>query len=174
MAHLVPFDGVHPEIDPTAFVAPTATLIGDVRVGARTGVFYGAVVRGDLAPIRVGAGTNLQDNVVVHADPDFPATIGDGVTVGHGAVVHGCTVADGCLIGMSATVMNGAVIGAGSLVAAGALVLEGTQVPPHSLVAGVPAKVRRELTDDEIAGLAESASRYVEISRRHRGAGSAS
>lgn len=168
MAHIHSFRGETPQLDPTAFVAPTATLIGDAHLGADASAFYGVVVRADTATIAVGAGSNLQDNVVLHADPGFPATVGRGVSIGHGAVVHGCTVEDDCLIGMGATVLNGAVIGAGSLVAAGAVVLEGTVIPPRSLVAGVPAKVRRELTDEEFAGVQANASRYVELARAHK------
>ncbi|OMH23227.1 gamma carbonic anhydrase family protein [Tersicoccus phoenicis] len=169
MATILKHDEHTPDIDSSAFVAANATVVGDVRIGPDCGVFYGAVVRGDTARISVGAGSNLQDNVVVHADPDFPATIGSGVSVGHNAVVHGCTVEDDCLIGMSATVLNGAVIGAGSLVAAGAVVLEGTAVPPGSLVAGVPAKVRRELTDAEREEVRANAAHYRQLSRRHAG-----
>jgi carbonic anhydrase/acetyltransferase-like protein (isoleucine patch superfamily) len=128
------------------------------------------VLRADGDAITVGAGSNVQDGCVVHADPGFPASIGDGVVVGHGAVVHGCTVEDGALIGMGSTVLNGARIGAGSLVAAGAVVLEGTQVPPGSLVAGVPAKVRRPLTQDEAAGIRAGAADYVARAKHHAGA----
>ena len=167
---LIPFRGNTPRVDETVFVAGTATLIGDVVLGGHSSVFYGATVRADTTPIRVGEGTNLQDNVVVHADPGYPAVIGDRVSVGHGAVVHGCTIEDDCLIGMSATVMNGAVIGTGSLVAAGAVVLEGTVVPPRSLVAGVPAKVRRELTDDEVEGVKANAEQYRILAQEHRAA----
>jgi carbonic anhydrase/acetyltransferase-like protein (isoleucine patch superfamily) len=116
----------------------------------------------------VGAGTNLPDNVVLHADPGYPCTLGDRISVGHSAVVHGCTVEDDCLIGMNATILNGAVIGTGSLVAAGAVVLEGTVVPPRSFVAGVPAKVRRELTDEEFAEVQANATRYLELAQVHR------
>ncbi len=168
MAHLIPFRGKIPVIDDSAFTAPTASIIGEVTLGATASVFYGASVRADTAPIRIGEGTNLQDNVVVHADPGYPATIGDRVSVGHSAVIHGCTVEDDCLIGMSATVMNGAVIGSGSLVAAGAVVLEGTIVPPHSLVAGVPAKVRRDLSDDEVGAVKANAERYRALALEHR------
>lgn len=169
MTQLIDFGGNSPQIASDAFVAPTATLIGDVRLGARSSAFYGVVVRGDTAAIRVGEGTNLQDNVVLHADPDFPTTVGNGVSIGHSAVVHGCTIEDDCLIGMSATVLNGAVIGAGTLVAAGAVVLEGTVIPPHSLAAGVPAKVRRELGAEEAAELKANAARYRELAAAHRG-----
>lgn len=170
MAHIITIDGATPKVAQDVFVAPTATLSGDVELGERASAFYGVSVRGDSAPIRVGAGTNLQDNVVLHADAGFPCTLGEGISVGHSAVVHGATVGDGCLIGMSATILNGAVIGEQCLVAAGALVLEGTEVPPRSLVAGVPAKVRRELTEDEVAGLSSNAATYLELAAKHRAA----
>ncbi|MHA7273197.1 gamma carbonic anhydrase family protein [Arthrobacter sp. Bz4] len=170
MAHIIEIFGKTPTISESCFVAPTASIIGDVVLGQDSSAFYGVSVRGDTAPIRVGDGTNLQDNVVLHADPDFPTTVGNRVSIGHSAVVHGCTIGDDCLIGMSATVMNGAVIGAGSLVAAGAVVLEGTQVPPRSLVAGVPAKVRRELTDSEFEAVKENASSYQVLAQSHRAA----
>lgn len=170
MAHIIPLDNGTPDVEAAAFLAPTATVSGDVVMAEDSSAFYGVSVRGDSAPIRVGARTNLQDNVVVHADPEYPCTLGDDVTVGHAAVVHGCTVGNGTLVGMSATIMNGAVIGEQSLVAAGALVLEGMEVPPRSLVAGAPAKVRRELTDEEVAALSTSAETYVGLARRHTAA----
>ncbi len=165
---LIPVNRQLPVVDRGAWVAE-ATLVGAVRMGPQSSAFYGAVVRADSASIVIGARSNLQDNVVVHADAGFPTTIGDGVSVGHGAVVHGATVEDDCLIGMNATVLNGAVIGRGSLVAAGAVVLEGTIVPPGSLVAGVPAKVRRPLTEDEAAGIRRNAEHYVELARAQLG-----
>ncbi|MBG6191639.1 carbonic anhydrase/acetyltransferase-like protein (isoleucine patch superfamily) [Arthrobacter sp. CAN_A212] len=168
MAHIIEIFGKKPTISDSCFVAPTASIIGDVVLGEDSSAFYGVSVRGDTAPIRVGDGTNLQDNVVLHADPDFPTTVGDRVSIGHTAVIHGCTIGDDCLIGMSATVMNGAVIGAGSLVAAGAVVLEGMQVPPRSLVAGVPAKVRRELTDSEFEKVKQNAASYQVLATSHR------
>lgn len=166
-ALIVPFGGHSPVVDGSAFIAPNATLVGRVSLGPESSVFYGAVLRGDTDQITLGARSNLQDNVVVHCDVGIPTTIGSGVSVGHGAVVHGCTVEDDCLIGMGATVMNGAVIGAGSLVAGGAVVLEGTIVPPRSLVAGVPAKVRREISDDELDAIKTNAKHYVGLSRAH-------
>lgn len=168
MKQLITFDGNTPLVDESAFVAPTAVLIGKATLGAGSSAFYGVVVRADTNSITVGAGSNLQDNVVLHADPGFPTTIGDGVSVGHGAVVHGCTVENDCLVGMGATIMNGAVIGAGSLVAGGAVVLEGAVIPPGSLVAGVPAKVRRELTAEELQGVRENAANYVLLAAKHR------
>lgn len=167
-AHILTFAGHVPQVAESAWLAPNAYLIGDVTVAARASVFYGAVVRADMAAVTIGAGSNLQDNVVVHTDTGFPTSIGASVSVGHVAVVHGCTVEDHCLIGMNATVLNGAVIGAGSLVAAGTVVLEGTVVPPRSLVAGVPGKVRRPLTDEEVAHVTRNAAIYEELADQHR------
>jgi carbonic anhydrase/acetyltransferase-like protein (isoleucine patch superfamily) len=167
MSLLLPFNGIAPVLSPTAWVAPNATLIGQVILGENASVFYGSVLRGDSDSITIGEGSNIQDNVSVHCDAGLPTTVGARVSVGHSAVLHGCTVEDDCLIGMSATVLNGAVIGAGSLVAAGAVVLEGTIIPPGSLVAGVPAKVRRELNDEERAGVTANAAHYVELSQQH-------
>jgi carbonic anhydrase/acetyltransferase-like protein (isoleucine patch superfamily) len=169
-ALLLSVNGAAPRVDPAAWLAPTATVIGAVTLAAGSSVFYGAVLRADGDRIEIGAGTNLQDNVVVHVDRGRPAVLGAGVSVGHNAVLHGCTVEDDCLIGMNATVLNGAVIGAGSLVAAGTVVLEGTVVPPGSLVAGVPGKVRRELTDEERAGIRRNAETYLEHVQAHAAA----
>src|SRR5215211_5827551 len=161
MALLLPFDGSLPHVAEDAFAAPNATLIGRVTLAAQSSVFFGAVLRADRDSIELGERSNLQDNVVVHGDPGLAVRIGRGVSVGHGAVLHGCTIEDDCLIGMSATVLNRAVIGAGSLVAACAVVLEGTVVPPGSLVAGVPGKVRRELSEEERAGIRRNAEHYL-------------
>ncbi|MFF8935300.1 gamma carbonic anhydrase family protein [Streptomyces paradoxus] len=160
--------GREPEIDGTAFVAPTASVIGGVTLGAGASVWYGAVVRGDVEAISVGASSNVQDNCTLHADPGFPVSVGERVSIGHNAVVHGATVEDDCLIGMGATVLNGAVIGAGSLVAAQALVPQGMVVPPGSLVAGVPAKVRRELSEEERQGVTLNGTMYAELAKAHR------
>jgi len=160
--------GDEPRIDEEAYTAPTSVVVGDVELGARSSVWYGAVLRGDCDGISLGAGSNVQDNCTVHADPGFPARIGDGVSVGHNAVLHGCTVEDDVLVGMSATVLNGARIGRGSLVAAHALVPQGMDVPPGSLVAGVPARVKRELTAEEREGIKANTAMYVELARRHR------
>lgn len=162
------YDGSSPTISPDAWLAPTAAVIGRATVEAGASLFYGAVVRADMDTVVLGAGSNLQDNVVVHTDYGFPTVIGAGVSVGHAAVVHGCTIEDDCLIGMNATVLNGARIGAGSLVAAGTVVLEGTVVPPGSLVAGVPGKVRRALTDAEREKVVTNARIYLELAARHR------
>lgn len=160
-----------PKVADTAWVAPGAVLVGQVRLAPDASVWYNAVLRADNEPIVIGEGSNLQDNVSAHVDAGAPLTVGRGVSVGHNAVLHGCTIEDDVLIGMHATVMNHAVIGAGSLVAAGALVLEGTVVPPRSLVAGVPAKVRRELGDEEVAAIRQNAQTYLEHRALHSSAG---
>ncbi|MQS34363.1 gamma carbonic anhydrase family protein [Streptomyces katsurahamanus] len=160
--------GKEPDIAPGAFTAPTSVVIGDVTLAEGASAWYHTVLRADCGPIVIGADSNVQDNCTVHVDPGFPVTVGERVTVGHNAVLHGCTVEDDVLIGMGATVLNGAHIGAGSLVAAQALVPQGMRVPPGSLVAGVPAKVRRELTEEERAGIALNATMYLELVKAHR------
>jgi carbonic anhydrase/acetyltransferase-like protein (isoleucine patch superfamily) len=167
-ALILPYDGVHPTIDPSAWVAPNATVIGAAKLEAESSVYYGAVVRADMAEIRLGAGSNLQDNVVVHTDTGRPSIIGRGVSVGHLAVIHGCTLDDQVLVGMGATVLNGAQIGTGSLVAAGTVVLEGTVIPPRSLVAGVPGKVRREMSAKEVEKVIQNAQDYLDLTTVHR------
>lgn len=139
--------GHAPVVHETAWLAPNATVIGQVTLAADASIWYNAVLRADFEVIAVGEKSNIQDCCVVHTDPGFAVTIGSGVTVGHNATLHGCTIGDNVLVGMGSTILNGAVIGAGSLIAANALIPEGMQVPPGSLVAGVPGKIRRELTD---------------------------
>ncbi|MGW1716913.1 gamma carbonic anhydrase family protein [Streptomyces sp. NPDC002156] len=171
MTHRALITGIgdrEPKVDEGAFVAPTSTVIGDVTLEAGASVWYGAVLRGDVERISVGADSNIQDNCTLHADPGFPVTIGERVSVGHNAVVHGATVEDDCLIGMGATVLNGAVIGTGSLVAAQALVPQGMQIPPGSLVAGVPAKVRRQLTEEEQQGVTLNGTHYAHLAKAHK------
>ncbi len=164
----LPFLDKSPALDPSVFIADGAVVIGDVTCGSDSSFWYNTVVRGDVASICVGARVNVQDLSVVHVTADrFPTSIGDDVTIGHRAVVHGCEIGNACLIGMGAIVMDGAVIGDESMVGAGALVTPGTRVPPRSLVVGAPARVRRELTDDEVAELYASAERYVENARNH-------
>lgn len=157
------YRGCAPAADPTVRVAENATLAGDITLGARCNIWYGAVVRGDVASIQIGEGTNLQDGVVLHSGVGHPIRVGSGVSVGHRAVVHGCTVEDGCLIGMGAILLNGCVIGAGSLVAAGALVTQYTVIPPGSLVMGSPGKVARLLRPEEKEDLLRSAERYCAL-----------
>ena len=164
---IITFAGTTPTVEDGAWVADNATVLGDVVLGSGTGVWFGAVIRADTASIRVGTDSNVQDNCVLHADPDAPLSVGDRVSIGHTAVLHGCTVESDVLVGMGAIVLNHARIGTGSLVAAGALVLEGTVVPPGSLVAGVPGKVRRPLTDEEQQHVRANAEHYVALARQH-------
>jgi carbonic anhydrase/acetyltransferase-like protein (isoleucine patch superfamily) len=157
-----------PEVHQDAWVAPTATIVGAVRLAAGASVWYGAVLRGDGDTITLGPRSNVQDGCAVHADPGFPVVLGAGVSVGHNAVVHGCTVEDDVLIGMGAVVMNGCRIGAGSMVGAGALLSAGTVVPPGSLVVGVPGRVRRETTAEERQLIGLNAAMYVDALAVHR------
>lgn len=159
-------DGEAPEIDPTAWIAPSAQVIGRVRLGPGASVWFGAVLRGDNEWVELGGGSNVQENAVLHTDWGFPLVVGPRCTVGHKAVLHGCTVEEGCLIGMSATVLNGAVIGRHSLVGAGALVTERKAFPPRSLIVGAPARAARALTDEEVERLGASAEGYAGNARR--------
>lgn len=159
-----------PTIAEDAFVADGARVVGDVTLEGGSSVWYNAVLRGDSAGIVVGAGSNVQDNVSVHVDTGHGVTIGQNVSIGHNAVVHGCTIGDGSLVGMGAVILSGAVIGNGCLIAGGAVILGGTEIPDGSLVAGVPAKVRRELSDDERADLVRNAEIYHEHLREHEDA----
>ncbi|QIY58963.1 gamma carbonic anhydrase family protein [Streptomyces sp. RPA4-5] len=167
-ALISPVGGKEPNIDQKAFTAPTSVVLGEVTMAPGSSVWYHTVLRADCGPIVLGADSNIQDNCTVHVDPGFPVTVGARVSVGHNAVLHGCTVEDDVLIGMGATVLNGAHIGAGSLVAAQALVPQGMQVPPGSLVAGVPAKVKRQLTDEERETIKLNAVMYLELAAQHR------
>jgi carbonic anhydrase/acetyltransferase-like protein (isoleucine patch superfamily) len=167
---LYALDDVQPEIADTnrMWVAPNAQVIGNVRIGVDVGIWFGAVLRGDNEPITLGAGTNIQENVVVHTDPDCPVEMGTGCTIGHSAIIHGCTLGDNVLIGMGATVLNKARIGANSLVGANALVTEGKSFPEGSLIMGSPAKVIRTLSEAQIDGLKSSAARYIDNYQRFK------
>lgn len=157
-----------PYLDPTAWVAPGAVVVGDVTVGPGTSIWYTAVVRGDGDPIRIGARTNIQDGAVLHSDPGIGIELGSGVSVGHRAVLHGCVIEDDVLIGMGAIVMNRARIGSGSIVAAGALVPEGREIPAGSLVKGAPAAVSRAVREDELFVVRYAAEHYVGLAAEHR------
>jgi carbonic anhydrase/acetyltransferase-like protein (isoleucine patch superfamily) len=162
------YQGKKPKIDKTCFIAETAVVLGDVEIGAESSVWYGAVVRGDVNFIRIGKGCSVQDNVTLHVDRGrFSLTIGDRVTIGHNAVVHACTVGNDCLIGMGAVVLDGAVIGEGSIVAAGAVITPGMNIPPRSLVAGVPAKILRELTGVDLQKVADNADAYIKLRKTY-------
>jgi len=169
MPIIKPYKGKWPQIAPDAFVADNATLIGEVVVGPRASIWYGAVVRGDVGPIRIGAGTNIQDLACLHSTHDISELhIGELVTVGHGAVLHGARIGDGCLVGMGSIVLDNAEIGEESLIAAGAVVTPRTIVPPRSLVRGQPARVIRALTETEWSQGRIGAEYYLELAIEHR------
>ena len=161
-------DGLVPEIAESAWAAPDANLIGRIILGADASVWFGASLRGDNEPITVGAGSNIQENCVLHTDMGYPLTIGENCTIGHKAMLHGCTIGEQSLIGMGATVLNGAVIGRNCLIGACALITEGREIPDNSLVMGAPGKVVRQLDDAAIAGLLRSAQHYQQVARRFR------
>ena len=166
--NVLPHHDTFPQISQSAWVAPGASVIGDVHLGEESSVWYGAVLRGDTEPIRIGARTNVQDGCVLHADPGYPAIVGEGCVVGHNAVVHGCEIGDNCLVGMGCTILNGAKIGDGSIVAAGAVVPEGREFPPRSLIVGIPAKRVGDVSDEQAEDIARGASEYVERAISHR------
>lgn len=169
MALVRPHGGKAPSIDPTAVAVEGSTVVGDVVVGPESSIWFGAVVRGDVNAVRIGARTNVQDQTVVHVTGGtHPTVVGDDVTIGHRVVLHGCTVHDRCLIGIGAIVLDGAVVGPDAMVGAGALVPPGLVVPPRTLVLGAPAKVRRELTAAELEHLLASARRYADLAARYR------
>jgi carbonic anhydrase/acetyltransferase-like protein (isoleucine patch superfamily) len=165
---IVPFEGKIPQIHPTAFVAPTALVLGDVEIGPYATIWYGAVLRGDLDPIRIGARTNVQDNAVLHTGHLEPCIIHEAVTIGHGAIVHGCEVRTGSLIGMGACVLNRSVVGEECIVGAKALVTEGKIFAPRQLVIGSPAKAVRSLTEEDLLPVRTYCQRYIENGERHR------
>lgn len=167
---MISLDEDTPDVDPGAWVSPTAVLAGAVTVERGASVWFGTVLRADGDTISIGEGSNIQDAVVAHADPGFPVTVARSVSVGHGAVLHGCSIGEGALIGMRAVVLNGAKIGPMCLVAAGSVVLEGAEFEGRSLIAGVPAKRRRELTSEECLGLLENANDYQVLMKRYRAA----
>jgi carbonic anhydrase/acetyltransferase-like protein (isoleucine patch superfamily) len=166
--NLLPHGDAFPEVAPSAWVAPGAYVVGAVHLGEESSVWYGAVLRGDTEPIRIRARTNIQDGCVLHADPGYPAIVGEDCVIGHNAIVHGCEIENGCLVGMGATILNGAKIGAGSIVAAGALVPEGREFPPRSLIVGIPAKRARDVTDEQTEDIERGVREYLERAASHR------
>ena len=167
---LHPYKGMRPKLGQGVFIAGGAQVIGDVEIGDDSSVWFNAVVRGDIHPIRIGRRSNIQDGSVCHVMRDqCPCILGDSVTIGHAAVLHGCTVESHCLIGMNATLLNDVRVGEYSIVAAGALVPEGMVVPPRSLVMGMPARVRRQVTDEEAASIDAYAERYCEYKNAYVG-----
>ena len=157
-----------PRIDPSAYIAPTAAVLGDVTLGPRASVWYGSVVRGDMAPIVIGADSNIQDGTIVHVDEGVPCTVGERVGVGHRVILHGCVVDDDSLIGMGSVLLNGVRIGSGSVVAAGAVIPEGMQIPPGSLVMGVPGRIVRTVDPGLTERIAATWKHYVDQARAHR------
>lgn len=164
---ILTYEGQAPSVPANSFVAPNATLIGSVELGEEASVWFGAVLRGDTEPIQIGARSNVQDGVVIHSDPGFPVTVGQGVTIGHAARLHGCTVEDGALIGIGATVLDGAVIGKHALIGANSLIPPGKVIPERALVMGSPGKVVRTLTDEEVEELRWGAKEYVHSSAQY-------
>ncbi len=160
---------VHTDFPEAAFLAPNITLYGDISLGADTSVWYGAVIRADKDTISIGERSNIQDNCVVHTSAGHPIRVGTDVSVGHGAILHGCTIGNQVLVGMGAIVLNGAEIGDGCIIGAGALVSEGKKIPPRSLVIGLPGKIVREVSDEDLQGVLQNATSYVELARRHAG-----
>ena len=160
-----------PSIDPSAWIAPTAAVIGDVRIGAESGIWFHCVLRGDANFIQIGKRTNIQDGTIVHVDPgEFSVVIGDDVTVGHSCIIHGCRLEDGAFVGMGATVMNGCVVEGGGVLGAGALLTEGRRIAAGELWTGAPAKLRRTLTEEERKGFASNAAHYARNAARFSGA----
>lgn len=160
---------MHPQIHPTAFIEQSAQIIGDVRIGEESSVWFNAVIRGDVFDIRIGNRTNVQDGTVIHVSNGTHNTVlEDEVTVGHNATLHGCHIERGCLIGIGAIVMDGVRVGANSLVAAGSLVAPGTQIPPRSFVIGTPARIKRQLSDEEVAGLEVFWKNYIEYTKQYK------
>lgn len=159
------FKDMVPDTDRASFIAESADIIGDVTLGEDSNIWFNATLRGDIAPVEVGRGTNIQDGSILHVNHDMPCIVGDYVTVGHGAILHGTTVKDGCLIGMGAILLNESEIGEESVVGAGALVTEGKKFPPRSLIIGSPAKRVRELTDEDIKKMRANAEEYIMLGR---------
>jgi len=167
---VIPFQGAVPSIDPSCFIAPDARVIGQVSIAARCSIFFHVVIRGDIQPIRIGEGTNLQEHVLVHTSHGMsPVDIGKNVTVGHRAIIHGCSIGDGCLIGMGATILDNACIGESCIIGAHTLVPKGMVIPPRSLVIGTPAKISRPIRTDEEAGLVASAKGYQDLGAQYAG-----
>lgn len=166
-AIILPFDGQWPDIADDAFIAPGAVLVGNVRVGPESSVWFNTTIRGDIAPVTIGARSSVQDNTVVHVNTDAPTVIGDGVTIGHSALVHGTTIHDGALIGMGSLVLSYSVIGRNAVIAAGALIPERYEVPEGAVMIGVPAKQRDALSDEQTERLGGIPGRYVRVSRAY-------
>ncbi|NPV69503.1 MAG: gamma carbonic anhydrase family protein [Firmicutes bacterium] len=163
------FKGKSPRITQPSLVTETAVVVGDVSIGPRCSIWYGAVLRGDISSITIGEGTSVQENAVIHVDPDYPSRIGDDVTIGHLAMLHSCTVGSRTIVGMGSVILGGAEIGEECIIGAGAVVAPGTKIPPRSMVLGVPARVVRQLSDSEANGLIAHANDYWELAQAYLG-----
>lgn len=161
------FRGKTPQLDPSVFVAPTATIIGNVKVARDASIWFGAVIRGDLELIEIGERTNIQDNVTIHADPGNPCRIGDDVVVGHNSVLHGCTIGSNTVIGMGSVVLNGAKVGSGSIVGAGSVITEGKEFPPNSLIVGAPAQLKRTLPPETVEAVKAGVETYRKLAQEY-------
>jgi carbonic anhydrase/acetyltransferase-like protein (isoleucine patch superfamily) len=168
MAMLVEFEGITPTVAETAFLAPTAVLVGDVQIAAGASIWFGAVLRGDLGPIRIGADANVQDNVVIHAETGNGTVLEDRVTIGHGAILHDCWIGRASLVGMNAIVLDGARVGPEAIVAAGSVVREGFEVPSRTLAAGAPAVIKRSLEGEAARWIERGAQDYIDLVQRYR------
>jgi carbonic anhydrase/acetyltransferase-like protein (isoleucine patch superfamily) len=164
---LLEFNGKKPFIEEDVFLAQGSQIIGEVKIGKGSSIWFNASLRADMGPIVIGQYTNVQDNSVVHIDTNFPTIIGNNVTIGHNAIIHGCEISDNCLIGMGAIILNGAKIGEGSLIGAGSLITENKVIPPRSLVVGVPGKVLRQISDEEFEKIKNSAIEYYKLASRY-------
>jgi carbonic anhydrase/acetyltransferase-like protein (isoleucine patch superfamily) len=164
---ILDYEGKHPRIGDGVFLAPTSIITGDVEIGERSSIWFGAVIRGDRTLIRIGRNTNIQDNCTIHSDPSFPVSIGDFVSLGHNAVIHGGTIEDDCIIGIGAVILNGAIVRKGSIVASGAVVREGQIVGPSRLAAGIPACEKKELGHQDILNNRENARIYMELAAKY-------
>lgn len=164
---ILPFNGKTPQISKSTFIAPNAVIIGDVTIESEASIWFGVVLRGDIAPIYIGKGTNIQDNAVVHVDKDMPCIIKENVTVGHSAIIHSATVEGNCLIGMGATVLSGAVVKSNSIIGANALVSGGAVIEENSLAIGVPCKTVRKLTEAEVSSIKDNVKHYIELSKHY-------
>ncbi len=159
---IMKFKEFYPKIEQTAWIAPSADVIGNVEIGANSSVWFGCVIRADINEVRIGKNTNIQDLSMIHTDTHTKTILGDNITIGHKVMLHGCTIEDNCLIGMSATILDNAVIGEGSIVGANSLVTQGKKFPPKSLIMGSPAKVVKQLSDEDVKGLIEHAAHYID------------
>ncbi len=160
-----------PSIHETAYIAKGAVVIGDVEIGAGSSIWFNAIVRGDMEQVKIGDGTNIQDGSVVHVSTGFPCVLGNNVVVGHNVIIHGCSVADNCVVGMGSTILDGAEIGEGSIIAAGSVVTPGKKFPARSFLLGTPARLIREVTDEEVAVNSAIALHYIERAKEYRAGG---